>query len=217
MERLPFRYVLVSTSLYWFGLAGILALVPFWTEAYLGCAKSDVAFLMLPFLVVNLIAFFAFNALVPRFGKYRLMLVTFLGTGFAMASLCLVGHVPFGTEFVQSAVLMGLLGVPVAGFMVLPFAVLADVVDDDERHTGRRREAIFFGVQGIGQKIMIGLSMLAFTAVPYVGGDAAAPQVTPFGLKLMAVLCGVACVMACLAFLRYPLRDASPSQARVSL
>jgi len=123
------------------------------------------------FLVVNLAFFFVFNALAARWGKHILMLATFLGTSVVLMLLCLVGYLPFGSDFAQSAIVMALFGAPVAGFMVLPFAVLGDVVDYDETLTGRRREAIFFGVQGIFQKLMLGASVLTFTIVPYLGSD----------------------------------------------
>ena len=215
LKNRPFRFVVFSTSFYWYGLAGILALVPFWTQNFLGLSKSDVAYLMLPFLLVNVAAFFVFNALVERVGKYALMLVTFLGTGLCMMSLCLVGYVPFGSTFVQSAVLMGVFGIPVAGFMVLPFAILADVVDYDEGLTGRRREAIFFGVQGIFQKAMIGMAMLSFTVVPYLGGAPGQEGVTTFGMKLTAFLGGVSCLIGCLIFLGYPLRKSGGKIAAI--
>ena len=127
--------------------------------------------LMAPFLVVNLIFFFVFNGLAARFGKYVLMVITFIASGLVLAGLCLVGVLPFGSPFIQTAVVMALFGAPVAGFMVLPFAALADVVDYDERLTGRRREATFFGVQGIFQKAMIGVSVYTFTLVSQIGGD----------------------------------------------
>ena len=200
----PCRYVLASTALYWFGLNGMIALIPHWTISVLGRGEANVTTLMIPFVVVNVVFFFVFNALVAKLGKHVLMLVTFLGSGLAMMALCLVGWLPIGSDFLQTALVIGLFAAPVAGFMVLPFAVLSDVIDYDERLTGRRREAIFFGVQGIFQKAMIGLSVLTFTVVPYIGGTGAP---TPFGLKLMAFLCGTACVAAFLVFLKYPLRE----------
>jgi len=200
----PFRYLLAGTGLYWFGLSGVIALIPFWAECVLGFGKGDVASLMGPFLVVNLVAFFVVNALVPRYGKYKLMQLTFLTSAPCLAALCLVGWFPVGSMFWQTAIIVGLFGVPVGGFMVLPFAILADIVDYDERQIGRRREAIFFGVQGIVQKLFIGSAMLTFTFVPYLGGGG---SVTPFGLKLMALLCGIACLLGGIAFLGYPLRE----------
>jgi GPH family glycoside/pentoside/hexuronide:cation symporter len=200
----PCRFVLASTALYWFGLNGMIALVPYWTVNVLGRGENDVTMLMIPFVAVNVVFFFVFNALATRLGKYVMMLVTLLGSALVMMAMCLVGHLPFGSDFIQTALVIGLFGAPVAGFMVLPFAMLADVIDYDERLTGRRREAIFFGVQGIFQKLMLGMSMLTFTIVPYLGGTGAP---TVYGLKLMAFLCGLASLAAFAVFIGYPLRE----------
>lgn len=116
----------------------------------------------------------------------------------------LVRYLPTDREPLIPAVLVALLGAPAAGFMVLPNTVLADVIDYDEKSTGRRREALFFGVQGVVQRILLGLSMLSFTLAPYVSGAGMNSART---LRLMAVLCAIACFAAFLVFSRYPLRE----------
>lgn len=205
LRNRPFRFVVASTSVYWFGLSGLLALAPVWVRVYLAGRDSDVTLLMAPYLLSNLVFFFVFNALSRRYGKYPLMLAAFLGTSAVVALLPLVGLFPVGSPFLQTALIFALAGAPVAGFMVLPFVVLADVVDFDAREHGLRREAVFFGAQGIFQKLAIGTATIAFTVVPYLGGDGHA--MTPFGLKLMAGLCACAGLGAFLIFLGYPLRE----------
>lgn len=298
LKNRPFRYLMLSTSFYWFALNGLVALVTYWVLVVLERGEGSVGILMAPFIAVNIVFFFVFNALSRRFSKYALLLATFAVSGFVMAALALVGHLPFGDKMTQTAVVLSLFGVPAAGFMVLPFAMLADIADYDEEVTGRRREGIFFGVQGVFQKVMIGLSLVALTTVPYLRSDgakilragesirfsgayAAAGSVagkgthapggavedvievlvepaaldapwtlegpggfvragrgsatiaetppgayrivwgdvpgyirplvpatpTVFGLKAMALLCGLACFAACLLFIKYPLRE----------
>jgi GPH family glycoside/pentoside/hexuronide:cation symporter len=99
---------------------------------------------------------------------------------------------------------MGLVGVFMAGFMMLPIALLADVIDYDETLTGKRREGIYFGVQSILQKISIGVSIPLAAALMYVGGD-----VTPTetGLKLIALAASFFALAAFAVFLAYPLRE----------
>ena len=204
LKNRPFRFVAISTAFYWFALNGVIALVPHWTVVVLGRTEGDVPKLMVPFLVSNVAFFFVFNALSAKLGKHVLMLATFLGSVVVMALLCCVGCVPLGSDFLQTALIMSLFGAPVAGFMVLPFAILGDIVDHDEKSTGHRREAIFFGVQGIFQKLMIGVSVFTFTAVQGIGGDGGP---TRFGLKVMAAFCGVMSLAAFVTFLRYPIRE----------
>lgn len=204
LRNRPCRIAMAAISVYWFGLNAIIVIIPHWTISYLGRSEGDVTKLMIPFVAVNFVFFFVFNALATRLGKYAMMLVTFLGSGLAMMAFCLVGRLPFGGLFLQSAVIFSMLGAPLAGFMVLPYAILSDVIDHDAQLTGHRREAIFIGVTGVMQKIMLGLSALTVTIVPYLGGSG---KPTAYGLKLMAFLAGLACIGAFLLFIRYPLRE----------
>jgi len=198
----PFLYVAFSTSLYWIALNLVLMLVPFWVTDYLGLKKDAVSLLMAPFLVSNVVFFFVVNVLAKRFGKYLLFLITLIGSALVIPLVALVGHLPWGTPFVQSAVVFGLAGVPVAGFLVLPYAILADVVDYDEQHTGMRREAIYFGVQAIFQKSAIGISIVVFGLLVHFGG----PDSNALGLRIVAGLAGLACLAGFFVFLGYPLR-----------
>ncbi len=167
----PFRRALVSIGLFWFALNTLTALVPYWTVITLGRSEDDVAKLMGLYLLVSFAASLAINRLARRHGKHAVLLGVYLAGAVIFPSLALVGHLPFGDEFTQSLVVLALCGIPVAGFLILPFAILADVIDHDRSLTGRRREATFFGVRGVLQKMLIGFSVLTFTIVPYVGSD----------------------------------------------
>ncbi|MBN2362099.1 MAG: MFS transporter [Deltaproteobacteria bacterium] len=202
----PFLYVVVATSLYWIALNLVLMLVPFWVTDYLGLKKDAVTLLMAPFLASNVVFFFVVNVLAKRFGKYLLFLITLLGSALVIPLVTLVGHLPWGTPFAQSALVFGLAGVPVAGFLVLPYAILADVVDHDEQRTGLRREAIFFGVQAIFQKSAIALSIVVFGLLVHVG----AADGSALGLRIVAGLAGLACLIGFFVFLGYPLRSDRP-------
>jgi Na+/melibiose symporter-like transporter len=88
---------------------------------------------------------------------------------------------------------------PVAGFGVVAFALLADVIDADTARTGIRREAIYFGVQAIVQKSMIGLSVVTFAVLQQAPGTS--------GLSWTGLLAGFFCLCAFVCFLGYRLRD----------
>ena len=197
-----FVYLLVATSLYWFGLNLVLMIAPYWVVQLLGLGQDAVSLLMAPFLISSVVFFAVFNLLAKKYGKYRMFVLTLLGTALIVPMLALVPHLGFGSATAQSMFVMGLVGVPVAGFFMLPYALLADVVDDDAQKSGQRREAIFFGVQAIFQKSAIGLSILVFGLMAETGASADGGS-----LKRISFVAGLACLAALLAFWRYPLRD----------
>ena len=131
-----------------------------------------------------------------------MFLVSTIGSAVAAPLLALVGHLPFGSDLVQTAVAMAVIGIPAAGFMMLPFAILSDVVDYDEQLTGQRREAIFFGMQGVAQKLMLGAGALTFGQLSATGGE-----VTEVGLRRVLIAAALGSVAAFVVFLLYPLRE----------
>jgi glycoside/pentoside/hexuronide:cation symporter, GPH family len=76
--------------------------------------------------------------------------------------------------------------------------LLADVIDADAGRSGTRREAIYFGVQAILQKSMIGLSIVSFAQIQSALG--------PTGLRWTAIIAGLACLAGLICFSRYRLK-----------
>jgi glycoside/pentoside/hexuronide:cation symporter, GPH family len=191
--------LLVSTSLYWFGLNLLLMLVPRWVEEVLHLQRDAVTWVMLPFIGVNLVGFFVFNWLGKRIGKFRGFLVV-LGLSALMFPLVAISpRLTFAPPLTVMQVLVAASGLPVAGFAVLPFALLADVIDVDAKSSGARREAIYFGVQAIFQKSMIGLSVVGF-AISHASFG-------PRSLPWIAGAAGGVCAVGLVLFCFYPLRE----------
>jgi glycoside/pentoside/hexuronide:cation symporter, GPH family len=194
-----FLPLLIGTSFYWFALNLLLMLVPRWVQERLDLSKEAVTWLMLPFIAINLVGFFFFNWLAKRIGKFASLMLVFALSGIVF---CLFGWsdqlgIP-ASPLVCAQVVCGLAGLPVAGFGVLAFALLADVIDADAGRTGTRREAIYFGVQAILQKSMIGLSVVSFAQIQGALG--------PAGLRWTAIIAGLACLSGLIFFSRYRLK-----------
>ena len=204
LKNRAFRLALVPMGIFWFALSGLTTLIPYWVTLYLGYSQNEVVNIMLPYLLISFVSFFVVNRLSIRVGKHKMLLFGYFLSSMLFFGLMLVGYLPFFTEFVQTQLLIALCGIPVAIFTVLAFPLLSDVVDYDELLTGKRNEAIFFGVKGIFQKILIGLSALVFTLISNTS-ISGLPVI--YGLKLMALFCGIASLIAFLIFLRYPLRE----------
>jgi Na+/melibiose symporter-like transporter len=194
-----FLPLLVSTSFYWFALNLLLMMVPRWVQARLGLSQDAVTWLMLPFLGLNLLGFFFFNWFAKRVGKFIALVCVFLGSALVFSLFGWSDRLGLPVApFVSAQLIAGLAGLPVAGFGVVAFALLADVIDADAARTGIHREAIYFGVQAILQKSMIGLSVVSFAALQHASGTSA--------LGWTALLAGFFCLCGLVCFLRYRLR-----------
>lgn len=212
----PFRYLLAATGLFWFSLNVVTLMVPFWTEHALGRSEGDVFLVMAPFIGANIIFFFIFNVFSKKAGKYPAFLVTLLGSAAAMFLFVSQGTALWGgiSPLLQAQISMAVIGAFVSGFLMLPMALLADVIDHDAEYSGEWREGQYYGMQSIFQKTAIGLSIAAGSVLMYVGGAGEEPTVT--GLRLLVAAAGAAALVAALLFMRYPLRDRAEKSQNVS-
>src|SRR4030095_12099916 len=84
--------------------------------------------------------------------------------------------------------LMVVLGIPVGALLVLGRVLIADVIDADFARTGLRREAMYFGMQGLMTKVSFGLGPLIATQLFTIFGNTAEQ---PLGILLCGPAAGV--------------------------
>jgi GPH family glycoside/pentoside/hexuronide:cation symporter len=196
----PFRHLLLSTSAFWFALNLLMASLALWVVNVLRGKEADVALIMAPFIVANLLGFVLFNFLARRIGKYKVFVLMFASMALIAPWWYMVERQSGSLPYSHAMVFCFLLGFPLAAFQAIPFAILADVIDHDEKEHGVRREAIFFGIQAIFQKTFIGLSIVVMQYMRVSLGEERA-------LRLLGPVAGVFCLIGLLAWLGYPLRE----------
>lgn len=202
LKNRPFLYLVMATSFYWFGLNLMLMLIPYWVQNYLGLTESAVSVIMGPFLISNLVFFFVFNWIAKKKGKFVAFQFMAIGSALVVPALSLGSFFLSENLLLYSVIVMGVAGIPIAGFSLIPFAIISDIVDYDETISGRRREAIFFGVQAIFQKTMIGFSIFSFGIVA-MNADAISIK----GLLTIPLIASGAFVLSFLVFNRYRIRE----------
>ncbi|SIS67946.1 MFS transporter [Alicyclobacillus vulcanalis] len=99
-----------------------------------------------------------------------------------------------------------LLGVPVAGFMVLLNMLLAEVIDLDARWTGRRREGMYLGVNGcivrLGLSLQYAVMAVFFALSGYRAGASAQPPSAVEGFRILLGLVPAAFLAAAFVCMR---------------
>jgi len=142
-----------------------------------------------------------------RFGKRRVWLVAMVGAAVSYASL-------FGLQANDLALAAVLLAG--AGFWSgcggpLGPSLLADVIDDDERRTGERKEGLYFAAWALAQKASAALVVLVVgIALQATGFEPNAEQTRAADLALRFCLAGLPCLMfavGALAFRGFSLQE----------
>lgn len=196
------------------------SILPFYLESVLlfGADLQSVA--LGATLVIAMVAFFFWSAVSARSSKR-----TALAAGtviYAAGLLLLVTVVPSGGLSGIMWVALVVQGVGLSAIVLLPWAMLPDVVEFDELESGRRREGIFYAGFTFGQKTAGSLAVFANAVVVglfgYRQGVAEQSTETVFGLQLMMGPATVVVLAVAIFFVwRYPITRDSHEAARAAL
>jgi glycoside/pentoside/hexuronide:cation symporter, GPH family len=202
-ERAFIPYVF-GMNLFFVGFTIIQTAAPYYVEVLLARPLTEQGAVIGPLFGVGALAFPVIAWLANKFGKRNLM----IGGSVALAVFMAVG-VPLlrpsagmvDAQMGAALFLFALAGVPVAMFLALPNAMIADICEANAKKTGQRREAVFFGAQGFIQKIMLGV---ATGLVGWSGSLFGQSREDPLGVQLTGPLAAAALLGAALCFYKYP-------------
>lgn len=198
LRNRPFLIAIVGTNAFWFGFNIVTINIALYATSLMGLTEGAVAALMGAVFGTCLLVFPLANRLAKQRGLKWVMLASL--TLFAVA-FPLIFFLPtplFGLPVMTYGLLvMAIAGVALAGFFIVPDAIVAATADLELTISGQRREGMYYGVNGLMQKVNLGLSTLVSGALLQYGGD-------PFGLQLTGPVAAVAVVIGLLVFLRYP-------------
>jgi GPH family glycoside/pentoside/hexuronide:cation symporter len=220
-QSLPFRWFLVANLHKEFIYSLLTASVPFWAKYVLEIRAPVALFgatldpgvqnslLLGAAFVMALPALPLWTAIARVFGARR-------GWQFAHATFAFAMLGVFGArDFRQGLAAMSLAGLCLGGLLVTPDLLISDVIDEDETATGRRREGMYFGLNGFIIRFAFTMQGLTTGAILQLTGYVSStpqvlyPQQTPAALlgirALIALLPVAASVVAIAALQLYPL------------
>jgi len=129
-------------------------------------------------------------------------------------------------NFNQAIVGTSVIGLSLAGLLVFPDLLIADIIDEDETITGARREGAYFGINGFlirfaftMQGITTALVLSLSGYIPAVSGvPSIQPSTAIFGIRAMVSLVPIlASLVTILALQMYPLHSAKLKRVRMRL
>jgi len=135
-----------------------------------------------------------------RFGKRLVIVIS--GTVSTVGVSLLFGIQYMRDPAIGLLVIMTAASIPIGAFFILPNAIFADVVDEDEKATGIKREGVYTGVRmliirttsGIGSFLIIPLLMLGDT-----------PE-DPLGIMVTYLVIGAILLGSTLIFSKHPIK-----------
>lgn len=197
------HFVRYGAGLLGFRIATSLVLIgiPFVGPKLMGLSMGETQLVPAVIIVVAVLAFPVVQRLAARFGKARVF--RWGGAGFVvfLPMMGFVDHL-FLPPVAVGGILFVLSGFSVATLLVLPRALLADIVDEDASRTGLRREAIYTGMSGIFDKLGVALAAGIAGYLLALFGQAEGDLL---GVRLLGVAGSAVLVLCLVAFRPYAL------------
>jgi GPH family glycoside/pentoside/hexuronide:cation symporter len=178
--------------------------VPYLTTLILGRSEGDASILMGEVILSTAASVPLWYRLLGKYPKRSLFraIIIWMAAGFALSFF--IGRLPFFSPFVQAMIIFPLVAVPIGGMFITVLGLIADITDYDELKSGRRREAMYYGIYGIVRKTGWALCSLILVGVYSTFGYSAG---NPTGIRVVWLVCGLSCIAGLLAFVTYRLGD----------
>jgi Na+/melibiose symporter-like transporter len=88
--------------------------------------------------------------------------------------------------------------------IILTYAILSDIIDEDELKTGYRREGMYFGIQGLIERVPYALSG-AFVGLYY--SAVYLPSSSQTAMRYLAFIAALSTAIMVVIFSRVPLKE----------
>lgn len=180
------------------------AMVPFFTKYVIGAEEEQMSLIFVGMFVSSMAFYPLWRKIALRLGSKRTLgLAVTLFVVFLLPVL-FVRNVP------QAVVMMLLVGAANSGITLVRDIVLSDVIDEDELHTGRRREGSYFGMNAFIERLVMvligGSTSVVLGLSGYNAELTAQPPSVALGIRMGMGLLPVVALAIFLALLRfYPL------------
>lgn len=186
------------------GLVTLTAVVPFYAKYVLRVDEAQTSVIMGAIFIVAMAVLYPWKAYTIRVGVRTATITACLLFGLAATPLW------FADSFGAGVATTALMGLGLAGIIVLTDLMIADIVDEDEIRTGVRREGMYFGVNALFIRLAVSVESIivgwVFTRTGYDADLAVQPASAVTGLRfLVTVVPLVSLALAAVMFYLYPL------------
>ncbi len=150
-------------------------------------------------LIVSLVTLPIYRSISVKWGKKKVFMMSMIGLSIASIVASFIGIISVN-PLLMIVIIGGFVGIFIISQFMMPNAFIAEISDLDESITGYRREAIYFGVQGLIWKSAAGVAALlsGFVMSKYAynpGHD--------LGVRLVYIISSVLFVVATAILNRY--------------
>jgi len=218
LQNKPYQIFLVNQIGMQFSFRILNAVMPFFAVSVLFLKLDELMIVTAPWIVVAIISFpvWGFLAKPQFFGKKKAFIasMTIFTIPLLLNFLFLVSP---GNLFI-ALIMICLIGFGMGGLWIFPPTIVGDIVDDEERRLGLRRESMYYAFQEFTEKLAIAVAVLLEGIIlgAFVTDKILHPEYSPdLGIYyyiydplgpilLMGVIAFLPMLLALLVFFKFP-------------
>jgi GPH family glycoside/pentoside/hexuronide:cation symporter len=200
LRNRPFILYILGNIAFHFALTVVRTIGAYYVLVLLEGSERDVAHYMLAFFGGSVLFFLPVLYLTQKIGKRKTMMLANTTFALFMFLVLFLGQSPFDNRIVLFG-LFAYAAFPLAIQQIVANAMLSAVAELDARETGQQRQAMFFGVQGLLQKITVGLAVVVVGALLSAYGKDVGDDL---GVRLSGPVSAIICLAGTFFFYLYP-------------
>ncbi len=194
LENKTFRTYIFGFCIFYLGFQLVQYNLAFITTVLLGLDKSMSSILFIASVVAAVLLIPLYNKLLKKIScssALKLAICSYAAIALLIAATPLI--LGLGADgMIYGFTLMVLLGFPYSGLMVIPNVIISEIIDEDVKVNNIHREALFFGVQGLINKLMVSLSAFIVSLFHDLFGNSASE---PIGVILIGPIAAVVAII----------------------
>jgi GPH family glycoside/pentoside/hexuronide:cation symporter len=193
-----FRYFLLSELGYWLSNGFFQATLVYYITVLALQKESSVGLIVTAVGILSFLMYPAVNKLSKKYGKKKLMIVSFFFLIVSFVYISFLGKLPF-SGIVQLIPVIIFFAIPSAISGILPNAIIADCAVYDAYETGENKEALYFGVRSFLSKVGIALATLILPSVLAMGKSVENDK----GIRISVLIAAGVALFSLVVFLKY--------------
>ncbi|MCR8643397.1 MFS transporter [Paenibacillus sp. N1-5-1-14] len=206
LQNKDFRSFLTSELGYWFTNTFFQSSLVYYITVLARQKETDVGVIVAAVGVLSFLLYPLVNRLSKRYGKKKLMIVSFVFLIVSFIYIALMGMLPFD-GFIQLIPIIILSAVTSAISGILPNAIIADCAVYDASSSGENKEALYFGVRSFITKFGSALSVILLPTLLAIGNSVHNDS----GIRISVIVAAFVALLSLLAFLKYDEKKISAS------
>ncbi|TFG09200.1 MAG: MFS transporter [Promethearchaeota archaeon] len=205
MKNKAFRVVAIAWLCITIAYVIISATAIFFTTYILGMTEIETALSLLFIFLTGIPSLLLWYKLSKKMGTVRATMMAMALFGLSFLILFFI------INLIMFIIAIAILGIGLAGVILLPQTLYADVIDEDETITGVRREGMYSGIQAFIVKGSVSLSYvtmaIVFSLTGFQSGATTQPESALLGIRiLISFIPASVMFIGILIYTQYPLK-----------